>query len=674
MRLPRPLFRLTLLCVFCLLPASVFAFGDDWKPITPSELALKTPVVDKDADAEAVFWEVRVDDSSTEGLVFNNYIRLKIFTARGRESHSKVDIYFTNRMRVKDVAARTIKPDGSIIELKKEDVFERTIVRASGRKVKAKSFAVPGIEPGAIIEYRWREVVGEGASANYTRLQFQRDFPIQTVSYQVKPYGGYVNSVMRAQYFNMPNVEPKKAKNGFYELALQNVPAFREEPRMPPEDQVRWWMILYYAPNEKLEPAKYWKDLGKNLHELLKSRMKPNDEVKRAAVEAVGDASTPEQKLERIFNYVRAKIKNVSDDASGLSPAEREKLKENKSPGDTLKRGVGDGGDIDLLFAALATAAGFDARVALTADRGDYFFDPSITIPIFLEPSSIAVRVGDQWRFYNPGLNLVPHGMLRWQEEGTITLITDPKEATFVFSPMSPPEKSRIKRTARLKLAEDGTLEGDVRVEHTGHAAAERKESYDDETPDEREKGLKDSVKARLSTAEISDIRIENVSDASKPLVYTYHIRVPAYAQRTGKRLFIQPAFFQRNVGPLFPVSGRKNEIYFSYPWSEEDKVQIDVPEGYALDNAESPASLNGGDLSQYNVKLAVTTDGRTLIYQRTFIFGAPPKEGGAFDMNRLRFPSTSYEQLKNYFDYIDAQDGHTISLKQAAPTKTAGN
>jgi hypothetical protein len=28
------------------------------------ELAAKTPVVEADADAEAIFWEVRIDDSS----------------------------------------------------------------------------------------------------------------------------------------------------------------------------------------------------------------------------------------------------------------------------------------------------------------------------------------------------------------------------------------------------------------------------------------------------------------------------------------------------------------------------------------------------------------------------------------------------------------------------------
>ena len=56
-------------------------------------------------------------------------------------------------------------------------------------------------------------------------------------------------------------------------------------------------------------------------------------------------------------------------------------------------------------------------------------------------------------------------------------------------------------------------------------------------------------VKELMSAAELADIKIENVTDDAKPLLYKFHVRVPGYAQRTGKRIFIQPAFFQR--GPI---------------------------------------------------------------------------------------------------------------------------
>src|SRR6266850_3074219 len=248
---------------------------------------------------------------------------------------------------------------------------------------------------------------------------------------------------------------------------MANLPALHEEPHMPPEKQLKVWMLIYYAKDDKLDTEKYWLELGKRIYEGTKSLLKVNDEVRQAATAATADAKTDDEKIERLFEFCRTKIKNVSDDASGMTPEERKKLKENKTPGDTLKRGMGTAADVDLLFAAMVTAAGFDARLVMAPDRGELFFDKSIANGYFLEPSNIAVRVGDNWRFYNPGYNYVPLGMLRWQEEGEQALITDPKQPVWINTPLSEPEKSLIKRRAKLKLTDDGTLEGDVELAYT---------------------------------------------------------------------------------------------------------------------------------------------------------------------------------------------------------------
>src|SRR5215217_4898430 len=143
---------------------------EDWRPVDPAELSLKSATVERDADAEALFWEVKIDDSVEGDLIFSHYLRIKVFTDRGRESQSKVDLPFGrlygSEVKIRDIAGRTIKPDGTFVELKKEDVFDRTIVKASGVKVKAKSFAMPAVVAGSIIEYRWKEV-RVNQSANY---------------------------------------------------------------------------------------------------------------------------------------------------------------------------------------------------------------------------------------------------------------------------------------------------------------------------------------------------------------------------------------------------------------------------------------------------------------------------------------------------------------------------
>ena len=143
-----------------------------------------------------------------------------------------------------------------------------------------------------------------------------------------------------------------------------------------------------------------------------------------------------------------------------------------------------------------------------------------------------------------------------------------------------------------------------------------------------------------------------------KPLIYSYHVRFPNYAQRTGKRLFIQPAFFQHGQSPLFATTGRKYPIYFHYPWSEQDQVDIELPKGYALDNADSPQPFGSGDISRYEISISAATDGSLLAYKRNFFFGGK---------NSILFPVDAYSPIKNYFDMMHKQDNHSIALKQAA-------
>jgi hypothetical protein len=650
--------RWILFVVFILVCASInggslrtLAAGEEWRPVEAADIALKTPVVEPNADAEAIFWDIRIDDGGAYDLVLNHYVRIKIFTERGRDEHSKVDIPYAGNVKIKDVAARTIKPDGTIIELAKEDIIEKVVVKVNGLKLRTKTFAFQGIEPGAIIEYRWKEVV-TNSSANNMRLQFQRDIPVQSITYRIKPARDVFFDV---RPFNMPKFEFKKEKGGYQTTTVTNMRAFHEEPMMPPEDSVRAWAMVRYS---GLSFLSYY-ILAGTIYYGLDSFLKVDDQIKKKAAEITLNAKTPEEKLEKIFEFCRTNIKNTNDINAGFSDDEIEKLKENKKPSDTLKRGVGPGIDINLLFAALAKAAGLETRIALLPDRGKRLFNKNEVIPGSLRPSNIAVKLGEQWQFFDPGFPYVAKGMLRWQEEGVDALLVA-ESPVWVKTPLSPADKSKEKHVAELRLDENGTLEGDVTVEFTGHLAVERKLFNEDDSPEQREENLKESVKSRLSSAELTNIVIENATDSSKPFVYKYHVRVPEYAQRTGKRLFFQPGYFQKGISALFSAGTRSYPVYFHYPWSEEDKITISLPKGYALDNADRPAPIAAGEVCNHQINMSVTKDEKTLIYNRTFFFGGN---------NSVLFAVQTYEPLKQLFDEIHKADNHMITLKQATAT-----
>ena len=651
-----PYTRIILVFVFCLILTgqTAFAGGSDvvWRPVTPEELQMKTPKVEADADAEAIFWEVRLDNKDAEKISYNHYIRVKIFTERGRERFSKFDIPFTKGKKVEDVAARVIKPDGSIVELKPEDVFEREIIKSGHIKIKAKSFAVPGIEPGAIIEYQYKEVF-KNDSADGERLVFQRDIPLQKVTYYVRPYSG---STLSYHFYNMPETRFSDEKKGYSVATLTNVPAYKEEPYMPPDDEVRRWVLLSY---DNLGSLFSWQLLSYGLGQYVKDLTKPNKEIKQKAAELTAGAATDDEKLRKIYEFAHHQIKNISYDSS-YTEEQRKDLKL-KNAGDAIKAGVGTSEYIDLLFASLAKAAGYETDLVMSGDRSENFFSPEkYTNRSFIHPACIAVKVGEEWQYFNPGTPYLPYRKLVWNEEGVIgMLIGDKGGVSWQMSPMMPPAESPAKRTGRFKLLEDGTLEGTARVEYGGQQAiTRRREGYMDSTA-KREEAAKNEIKSHISTAEISDVKVENFTDDNLPLTYSYKIRVPNYAQKTGKRLFLQPGFFEYGVSPVFSSATRTNSIYFPYPWSENDDIEITMPKTFALDNADAPGKIaDQNKIALLDVSISVNAAEHKLVYKRAFFFGGE---------SNILFPASAYQQIKKFFDAFHSSDSHTITLKQTS-------
>jgi hypothetical protein len=187
-----------------------------------------------------------------------------------------------------------------------------------------------------------------------------------------------------------------------------------------------------------------------------------------------------------------------------------------------------------------------------------------------------------------------PAGLLCWQEKGQPAVIADPDGAPMVPTPVAAPDRSRARRQARLTLGEDGAIEGDMREEYSGHLAADFKEAYDNESAQEREESLTDEVRERFSTAELTNVGFENVTDAEKPLVRTFHVRVPSYGQLTGRWIFFQPSFFETRGKAVFPASTREHPIGMEFAWSEEDHVTVALPAGYELESGARQLGTGG--------------------------------------------------------------------------------
>jgi uncharacterized protein DUF3857/transglutaminase superfamily protein len=640
------------------------AVGVDWAPINPLNLELENPRVDPSADAEAIFWETWVEDRPYE-TIFTQYLRVKVFTKRGAEEQSTVKVPSHNYIRVHGIKARTIKPDGSIVPLKEASIFETTELKVGGLKLKTKSFAIPDVKPGDIIEYKWIETHEYGPK--YFRLSLQRDIPVWKVKYHVKPSAmGFTSKLaMGSQCFNIDSKKfgPDKLF-GFEVIEYENLPAFKSEPYMPPEDQVRSWILAAYFDKSQFREDTYWHDLGKEFFKYDQDAIKVDKRVRQTVATIVGGVSDPEEKLRLIRKFCLTEIKDFDQDRFGFTAEEREHVKARNRPSETIKKRCGTQIEIAYAYAALLKAAGLDARIARVAGRDESFFSTDLMVPHFLNRTNVAVSINGKWQFSDPLAPYLPHGMLLWAEEGVPALIPDSKKPLFVKTPMSGPEKSVVRRRARLRLDEQGTLEGTVKLEFGGHFGARLKDEADGLSAEECEADIREGILERVTAAEVSDIKIENVTDLEKPYTYSYTIRVPRYATPTGSRLFLQPALFQFGREPRFKTSERKYDVYFPFAWTEDDEVRIQLPEGFELEDAESPGGINFGPAGHYQVRL-VKTIGHALKYNRKLVFG----DGGY-----ILFPVERYPLVKEAFDQCHREDNHAVTLRRTTEPSVSQN
>ncbi len=639
----------------------------NWRPIAPADLSSSEPSVEAGADAEAIFWEMRIDDSSSSDLDIWHYVRVKIFTERGREKYSKFDIPYAKGTKIRNLEARVTRSDGSSVEINSKEIFDREIVRASGVKVKAKSFAVPNIEPGVIVEYKYKEAIDD-AGASGMRLPLQRDIPVRQLTYYYKPYG----KEPQYQAYNTSGFKFVKDSKGFFVAESKNVPAFAEEPRMPPEDQVRPWLLLTstrvqlsgatgftltFTIKDPSNVQQYWGGVAADRGRTLAWVTKKDKKISAAAQQITAGATTQEDKLRKLYEFTQREIKNFSYDPN-ITDEQRSKLPSVKNISDVLERKQApSSGYVNWLFAALADSLGIEVRLAYSGSRNQVFFHPNMTNERLLFAAGISVVEDGKPVVHNPGNPFLPFGMLPWYQEDSYTLLVGPSNYRWYESQALKHEDNNTKRTGKFKLDEEGTLEGDVVVELTGQPAFVFRQAYWDETPETRVETVIESVKSRMSTAEVTAVTIENMDDISKPLVQRYKVKVANYGKRTGTRLFIQPSVFQYGPAAVFASTTRKHDIFFRYPWSETDQIDIEIPKGYALDNADAPTPLSDPNkIGSIDFELKFDKSRNALLMDRRFYFGAN---------GNILFGSKTYEPLKNLFDEFHKSDSHMITVRQ---------
>jgi len=625
---------------FAPIPASA---GEDWLPVTSEELKMTSEP--KAPGAQAIYLYRQVDRDDQENRE-HFYSRIKILTEEGRK-YGDVEIPFLKgHGDIKNIQARTIRPDGSVANFDGR-VYEKMIVKAKGVKYLAKTFSLPDVQVGSIIECRYISDSEQGYIFDSQWLLSEELFT-KHAKFSLR------RSTLYAIQWSWPQglpegTPPPQEDHQVIRLETYNIPAFQVEDYMPPENELKYRVDFRYSRSFEKDPVKFWKEEGKRNYRDIEAFIDKRQAMERAVAEIVGPDDTPEEKLQKIYARCQ-KIRNTEFEPDKTQrERDREKLKEILSVEDIWKRGYSGGRGITWLFLALARAAGFDASPVLVSTRDNHFFSSGYMKADDLNDNVVLVKLNGKDLYFDPGTAFTPYGLLPWHETHVkgLSLVKDGGE--WITTPLVPAASSGIDRKATLQLDETGSLDGKVTLTFKGLSARGRRLDENDEDAAARRKFLEEELQGYIpSSSEVELTNSPDWSSSSNMLVAEFHLKVPDWASAAGRRTLVSIGLFGGGEKHVFEHAARVHPIYFSYAYEDDDDITINVPPGMQISSLPRPANV---DANVCRYKTAAENQGASLHLTRSLT------------MNLVFLETRYYGALQNFFQAVRSGDDQQVVL-----------
>ena len=647
----RPISVCGLYLLVVLLPTIAMA-GIGFQPVNPDELKMTSEPQAPGAPAVILFREVDRDDNRYTPHE-DNYVRIKILTEEGRK-YANVEIPFSKGFGgVTGIQARTIKPDGTIVEFDGK-VFEKTVVKNRGFAVLVKTITLPSVEVGSVIEYLYTLDFKEYYVFESHWILSEELFT-KNAKFSLKPYRSPYNEFhLRWTWNQLPaGSEPKQNAFGTVEMEAHNIAGFQTEDFMPPENELKSRVDFVY--DEELperDPDKFWQRIGKKRNGAMESFVGKRKAMEEAVSQIVSPNDPPELKLRKIYERVQ-KLRNTSYEIQKTEQEEkRDKEKVAANVEDVWKRGYGNGIQLTWLFLGLARAAGFEAYGCWVSDRRQYFFNRNLMKSGELDANVVLVKVNGKDVYFDPGGAFTPYGMLTWSETGVVGLRLDGDGGKWIQTTMPEPTESQIHREATLKLTDTGDLEGKVNVTYTGLEAMYQRLEERHEDDAARKKHLEDALKEQIpSAAEVDLTSQPDWQNSEAPLIAVFDLKIPGWASSAGRRAILPVGFFTAYEKHAFEHTTRVHPIYFRFPYEKIDDVTVELPSGWKVSNVP-PAKTQDGKIIIYELK--VENNSGTVHIKRVL------------NSDILLLETKYYGSLRNFFQVVRTGDEQQVLLEPA--------
>jgi len=623
------------------------ATGADFSPITEQEKALT--VVPGYPRVAAVFLSYRGDlqlldpSRQEQSSVLTVEVRLKILTQEGLKKYGEVEILHSRWLRLYDFSGRTVLPDGRVLPLSEDAIFERQSSRSQRLTVTAAAF--PGLAVGAILDYRYR--LRFDTFYFLEPWTFQQEVPVLSSEVTF-----HVPSSLTAQAWQRDPMkvglrsETKRTHWGSdVRVWAENVPPLLDEPFSFPEEDLSARFMLVPVQYRSSRLLDTWTTTAELVESALYSQARRNDgtaKAKSRELLGAGDAREPRQKAEILYRFVRDEIITLPD--SGVL------VGGDGAPDAILRAGRGGPAEKAFLLATLLDAAQVDADLIWAASRWSGTVDLAIPSFNWFDHLLVRLQLEGQEVFLDPAERGMPFGSMDAAYEGTQALVFDRRKPELIVLPESSFEQHQRRVKIDLALDEEGRLSGSGELLWTGHhgisriAAAQLAQGG-------AQRLWQDWLDQRYGGLVVEDVEVEERADQGQVAV---HFRLAQPEEEVlGDEASLIPSLPLGPVRQIFPLplSQRRGPVMFNFADRNLVELTLTWPSGWELE-AWPESREHTSEAGAFSISTTVDSEARTLHFTRRL------------DIHASRFlKREAYQQLRYLFDVAEASDVQGLAL-----------
>ncbi|MEY8848006.1 DUF3857 domain-containing protein [Psychroserpens sp. XS_ASV72] len=668
-----------ILCIIILLVSQIsisqnYRFGK----VSEEEIQEKTHPEYPEASAAILYKNIKVsfDYQQSRGFVQNKDVheRIKIYTKEGFDYATRIfNLYQGERSsdseEVLSLKAYTYNLEGGKIvkeKLDKDGIFEEETSRYNKRY----KFTMPNVKEGCVIEF---EYTIQSVFSAIDDVEIQQMIPIKRMELKIitpeyykysrvlNPKASYVPPFQEIKGRDQIRYQTKSSgrsnsnmtqfttesidlETNIISADLDNIPPLKNESYV---DNLRNYqakiimeLVQIDFPGEQLKNlSTSWEKVTKTIYnsqefgEQLRKDRYYKDDID--ALLSSAQTNDPIQKAGLVYNFVKSKVK--WNDYYGYFT--------DQGVTKAYKEGVGNIGDINLMLTSMLRYVGLDANPVLISTKNNGIPLVPTRNGFNYVVSAVSFDGGivllDASRKFCTA-NIMPVNTLNWmgrmiREDGSSGWIN-----------LVPSMSSKESVSLNVKLNEDLSASGKARHQYTNYQAKNIRNRFNNMGDDQ----IAESIASGNGEIEISELEVEHLYDLNEPVNESYSYVLDNAMEDIGGNLYVKPMLFLTSEENPFKADTRVYPIDFVYPISDSYRINVMLPEGYAIESL--PESIK----YQFN-----GTDGEFTYFAKAngnfiqFII--------SFDLNKTLILPEEYEQFKEFFQLMIEKQNEQVVLKK---------